>query len=97
MEASREISSDVNSSTKKAIRAGESAINERMHDLQDRAKDAYSTVQERARDAYSELQVRAREAADTSEEFVKEHPFTTVLGAAAVGFFAGILINRNRH
>lgn len=31
---------------------------------------------------------------EASEEFVKAHPFYTILGAAAVGFVAGALINR---
>lgn len=47
-------------------------------------------------DRYHTAQAKAREAVDASEEFVKDHPFYTVLGAATVGFVAGILMRR-RH
>lgn len=46
-------------------------------------------------DRYHAVQDKAREAVDASEEFVKAHPFYTVLGAATVGFVAGMLIRRN--
>lgn len=46
-------------------------------------------------DRYHVVQDKAREAVDASEEFVKAHPFYTVLGAATVGFVAGMLIRRN--
>ncbi|MBV2169165.1 MAG: DUF883 family protein [Bdellovibrio sp.] len=45
-------------------------------------------------DRYHAVQDRTREAVDASEEFVKAHPFYTVLGAATVGFVAGMLIRR---
>lgn len=37
------------------------------------------------------------EAMVASSTFVKEHPYYTVAGAAAVGFVAGILLRRNKH
>ncbi len=43
------------------------------------------------------VQQSAKDAAQASEEFVKTHPFYTVLGAATVGFVAGILMGRNKH
>lgn len=46
-------------------------------------------------DRYHAVQDKARVAIDTSEEFVKTHPYYTILGAAAVGFVAGMLIRRN--
>lgn len=45
-------------------------------------------------DRYHNLQESARDAMDASEDFVKEHPYYTVLGAAAVGFIAGMLLRR---
>lgn len=47
-------------------------------------------------DRYHTVQAKAREAVDASEEFVKEHPFYTVLGAATVGFVAGMLLRRRQ-
>lgn len=54
--------------------------------LQDRAEDIYNMARDRAGDYY-----------DTSVDFVKKHPFSTVAGAAALGFIAGILLRRSRH
>ncbi|HWU44824.1 MAG TPA: hypothetical protein VN132_15335 [Bdellovibrio sp.] len=48
------------------------------------------------REAYANVQKRAQEAISSSEDFVKERPLRTVLGAAAVGFLAGV-IARRRH
>lgn len=48
-------------------------------------------------DRYHTAQEKAREAVDASEDFVKAHPFYTVLGAATVGFVAGMLIRRRNH
>lgn len=47
-------------------------------------------------DAYQNIQEKARQAVDASEEYVKVHPFYTLLGAATIGFLAGMLINRNK-
>lgn len=45
-------------------------------------------------DRYNAVQDKARQAVDASEEFVKIHPFYTILGAATVGFVAGMLLRR---
>jgi|GEM_PF-1917788 len=46
-------------------------------------------------DRYEAVQDKAKQAADASEDFIKAHPFYTILGATAVGFIAGMLIRRN--
>lgn len=43
---------------------------------------------------YEDLRKRAGEAVEASEDFVKEHPYYTLLGAAAVGFLAGMILRR---
>ena len=43
---------------------------------------------------YEDISERARQAADVSTDFVKAHPFYTLLGAATVGFVAGMLLRR---
>ena len=43
---------------------------------------------------YEDLRDRTVSAVDASEDFVKAHPFYTVLGAATVGFVAGMLLRR---
>lgn len=56
------------------------------------AKDAASTLQ----GSLKEWQGRARQAVDTSSDFVADHPVSSVLGACAVGFVAGMLIKSRR-
>ncbi|MDG0816875.1 hypothetical protein [Bdellovibrio svalbardensis] len=48
------------------------------------------------KDTWANVQRRAQGAISSSEDFVKERPLRTVLGAAAVGFLAG-MIARRRH
>ncbi len=45
-------------------------------------------------DRYEDLRKRAGEAVEASEDFVKEHPYYTLLGAVAVGFLAGMILRR---
>ncbi|UOF02380.1 DUF883 family protein [Bdellovibrio reynosensis] len=51
---------------------------------------------EKYEDLQEQIQSRASDAVDASEDFIKEHPFYTVLGAAAVGLVAGLLIRGGR-
>ncbi|MFS4457694.1 DUF883 family protein [Bdellovibrio sp. HCB2-146] len=85
MEASRDIMNDVNTTTRKAA-----------HDLKGSMQEARSSLKEAFNDRYESVRRQAGEALSTSEEFVKEHPISTVLGACAVGFIAGALLRR-RH
>lgn len=41
---------------------------------------------------YEDLRERASQAMEASEDFVKEHPYYTLLGAATIGFVAGMLL-----
>ncbi|MGZ3772662.1 MAG: DUF883 family protein [Pseudobdellovibrionaceae bacterium] len=45
-------------------------------------------------EGYEAVQHKARQVTDASEEFIRAHPFYTLLGAATVGFIAGMLIRR---
>ncbi|WP_413291377.1 glycine zipper domain-containing protein [Bdellovibrio sp. HCB337] len=70
----------------------------------DKARQVASDVSDRikkgemnAQDIYQEARARAEDAMDVSVDFVKKHPFSTVAGAAAIGFLAGMLIRGNRH
>lgn len=67
------------------------------------AQPSYSSAKSTANQAasklesgYKELQGRAREYMDTSSDFVADHPMSSVLGACAVGFVAGMLIRSRR-
>lgn len=48
------------------------------------------------KERYETVQNKARLAVNSSEDFVKAHPFYTILGAATVGFVAGMLIRKNQ-
>lgn len=45
-------------------------------------------------DNYQMLKTRAQDALHASEDYVKEHPVYTILGAAAVGFIVGSIFRR---
>ncbi len=46
---------------------------------------------ERARDAYNSAGERIIEARDKTKETIEEHPFTSVIVAAAIGAAVGVL------
>lgn len=70
---------------KENVRQGASSI---RHNVEQQIENA--NWQER----YEDLRKRAGEAVDASEDFVKDHPYYTLLGAAAIGFVAGMLLRR---
>ncbi|WII71990.1 hypothetical protein QJS83_16120 [Bdellovibrio sp. 22V] len=45
---------------------------------------------------FQDLKSKANDAVGASEDMLKSHPFYSVLGAAAIGFVAGLMIRR-RH
>lgn len=56
--------------------------------------DIVSNVRDSLKGAYSTVQEKAQSALSSSGEFVKANPIRTVLGAAAVGFLAGMIARR---
>lgn len=70
---------------KENVRQGANSI---RHNVEQQIED--SNWQER----YEDLRKRAGEAVEASEDFVKEHPYYTLLGAAAIGFVAGMILRR---
>ncbi|WP_347357616.1 hypothetical protein [Bdellovibrio sp.] len=67
-------------------------MRKKMGDIKENV--AHSLEKSAWSDRYHAVESKVREGVDASEEFVKAHPFYTILGAAAVGFVAGALINR---
>lgn len=43
---------------------------------------------------YQAVQGKAREAMSTTEDFMRTHPYYTLLGAATAGLVAGLLLSR---
>lgn len=91
MENPRDVMNEVGSTARKTV-------NEFKSDIKGAAKDAKSTLRNELGDRYEEFRSQAKEAVSQSENFVKEHPLSTVLGACAVGFIAGAILSRSsRH
>lgn len=61
-------------------------VSDKLHTTEARAEDIYHAAKERAEEYY-----------DNSVDFVKKYPVSTVAGAAAIGFLAGVLLRRTRH
>ncbi|MGZ3743576.1 MAG: DUF883 family protein [Pseudobdellovibrionaceae bacterium] len=70
----------------------------------DKARQMASAVSEKiqqqglkAEEIYETARDRTEEVLESSADFVKKHPFSTVAGAAAIGFMAGIWLRRTKH
>ncbi|MBO9667817.1 MAG: DUF883 family protein [Bdellovibrio sp.] len=81
-----ETSKDFVNDASRAARSTSSQAQQRFEDLRHDLEDRYHVAQERARQALSD-----------STEYVKANPVRTVLGAAAIGFVAGLIARRRRH
>lgn len=58
----------------------------------DKAKSVISDLSESASTSMEDFQQIAREYTEAGEDFVRKHPFSTVLGAAAVGVVLGLIL-----
>lgn len=104
-ESSRELMNDMKSTGKQAIETGKSIYSDTKADLKSKFNDAKSEItpglasnlKDQWNDRYESLKRKTQDAVSTSEDFVKEYPIATVLGACAVGFVAGMIARRNRH
>ncbi len=60
----------------------------------DAVMDSISSARERMADADAVVRERARYAASVSDDYVHDHPWSTIGAAAAVGFILGLLLSR---
>ncbi|MNK07804.1 hypothetical protein D3C87_257240 [compost metagenome] len=90
MEGTREFRNEIDSATSKASSVANKVADKAQHRISEMAGSWGGNIE----DVYHTAQERARQAADASEDFVHKHPFSTVLGAAAVGLVAGLLLRR---
>lgn len=95
-ESSRELMNDIKSTGKQAVDAGKNLYGEAKSEAKSQFNEAKSELKDQWGDRYETIKHKAQDAMDTTEDFVKDHPIATVLGACAVGFVAG-LIARRRH
>lgn len=96
-DSSRELVNDIKSTGKQALDTGKSIYSDAKSDIKAQAHDIKSSMRSQWNDRYETLKHQAQDALSSSEDFVKEHPIATVLGACAVGFVAGLIARRTRH
>lgn len=53
----------------------------------------YETAKEKIRDVYTDATEKIKETKEKTRETIEEHPFASVIIAAAVGAITGILIS----
>lgn len=73
-----------------ASSAGEGKVTE----LADKLRDHFCVLKERLHDAEDVAREKTKAAVNVTEDFVHEHPWTSVGIAAGVGLIIGILIGR---
>jgi len=59
------------------------------------AQDLYGQAKDSAADAAEIVKQTAKEADDYVRQFIEERPYTTALGALAVGLCIGLMAHRN--
>lgn len=96
-ESSRELVNDMKSTGKQALDTGKSIYSDAKSEVKSHLNDAKSELRTQWADRYDSIKHKAQDAVTTSEDFVKDHPIATVLGACAVGFVAGLIARRTRH
>ncbi|WP_413577547.1 DUF883 family protein [Bdellovibrio sp. HCB290] len=95
-ESPRELMNDIKSTGRQAVDTGKNLYGEAKSELKSQLSDKRSELRSEWNDRFETIKHKAQDAYETSEDFVKDHPIATVLGAAAVGFVAG-MISRRRH
>lgn len=76
------------------LRATEGDVGDRVSDIRTRVEETLEGARERLHEAASAKGARIRSAAHTTENYVRENPWTAVLIAAGVGFLIGAIGRR---
>jgi ElaB/YqjD/DUF883 family membrane-anchored ribosome-binding protein len=72
-------------------------VMETTQDMHGEASKRFNKAKDDMQEAFHRAQEQAQEMRENSEDFIRQHPISTVLGACAVGFIAGALLKRIRH
>ncbi|MBO9668328.1 MAG: DUF883 domain-containing protein [Bdellovibrio sp.] len=96
-ESSRELMNDIKTTGKQAADTAKHMYSDAKSEAKSQLSNVRSEMKERWGDRYETIKHKAEDAYHDTEEFVKEHPIATVLGACAVGFVAGMIARRSRH
>ncbi len=70
------------------------ATGEHAQALRARASEALSRAKQGLHDAQTVVAKNTRAAARATDDFVHEHPWSTIGAAAGVGFLIGLLVSR---
>ena len=66
----------------------------KITELRARAKENLALARERLADADAAMRARARQAAEVTDEYVHDHPWSSIGSAAALGILIGVLLGR---
>ena len=66
----------------------------KITELRARAKENLALARERLADADAAMRARARQAAAVTDEYVHDHPWSSIGAAAALGILIGVLLGR---
>lgn len=66
----------------------------KITELRARAKENLALARERLADADAAMRARARQAAEVTDEYVHDHPWSSIGAAAALGILIGVLLGR---
>lgn len=67
---------------------------EKAHQLRESANVKVAHAREVATEQWNEAREKARDAHQTAEDYVRQHPTRSVLGALGIGFLIGLLVRR---
>jgi ElaB/YqjD/DUF883 family membrane-anchored ribosome-binding protein len=93
-ESSRELMNDIKSTGRQAVDTGKQLYGDAKSEVKSQINEAKSELRSEWGERYETIKHKAQDALETSEDFVKDHPIATVLGACAVGFVAGLIARR---
>ena len=69
-------------------------VRESISSATDTVRESLSSARERMAGADAVMRERARHAANLSDEYVRDHPWSTIGAAAAAGLLIGVVLSR---
>ena len=92
METTKDIKNEVSNGARYAA----NQATKKASQLSSQAASGLEEFRNEAADRYEDIEARAKELARTSYDVVKTYPVYSILGAAAIGFIAGSVLNMGR-
>jgi ElaB/YqjD/DUF883 family membrane-anchored ribosome-binding protein len=86
--------SNVLNEAEEMLKAAASESGEKARNLRDQVESKLLHAKLRLQDLEGQAVDRAKVAARATDDYVHDHPWTSIGIAAAIGFIAGLLLNR---